>query len=180
MKYCQNCGKELDDSAKFCVHCGHSQSAPVHAVQPQTSTIGGKHLHCPECRSTQLSPIVETDVQGGYAVNRSVGRKWGVSAFDLKSTHRNYWICGQCGHKFRNIQNLKEELAVLQRSLRAFYFLAALLAVIALVPVLFGDSLPVFLIITYIALAAFLFGILKKKKVALTRELEYLNTHCFD
>lgn len=38
MKYCIKCGKELDDNAVFCAHCGANQNAETApAVQPQAT-----------------------------------------------------------------------------------------------------------------------------------------------
>lgn len=33
--FCRNCGKEIDDGARFCTHCGTSASAGTAPVQPQ-------------------------------------------------------------------------------------------------------------------------------------------------
>ena len=178
MKFCSNCGQQIDDHAKFCAHCGTTQGAQVPTAQPMAP--GGKRLHCPNCKGAQLSPIVETDVQGGYALNRSLGRKWSVSAIDLKSTHRNYWMCGNCGHKFRNIQNLEEEIATYRKGLRATYALAIIMAIPILITLLCGESFPPFLFIATCALIIFLVAVFKNKLNTLGKEKDYLEKNCFN
>lgn len=34
MKYCSHCGKEIDDAAVFCVHCGATVAAPQQPMAP--------------------------------------------------------------------------------------------------------------------------------------------------
>lgn len=177
MKYCSSCGQQIDDNAKFCAHCGTTQSPQTPAPQPFVP--GGKRLHCPKCKGDQLSPVVETDVQGGYAVNRSVGRKWGASAIDLKSTHRNYWMCGQCGHKFRNIDSLEEEIATQAKAQRSSAIFSILLLVLSLFYLLTGTG--VLAIVTILGLIMFvcLWLWFRNKVSKLTQEKNYLETNCF-
>lgn len=178
MKYCINCGQQIDDNAKFCAHCGTTQS--VQAPGPQPNIPGGKRLHCPKCRGTQLSPIVETDVQGGYSVNRSIGRKWGASAVNLKSTHRDYWMCSQCGHKFRNLDNLNEEIATQAKAQRSCAIFSVLILVISLLYLL--TDMGVLLIFTLPGLILFvcLWLWFRSKLTKLTQEKEYLEANCFN
>lgn len=177
MKFCSNCGQQIEDSTKFCPHCGNAQSVAA----PQPFVPGGKQLHCPKCRGTQLSPIVETDVQGGFAVNRSVGRKWGASAVDLKSTHRNYWMCGQCGHKFRNIDSLDEEIAVQAKAQRSCVYSGILFAVLALLALILGGGMDIaVLLIPLLLLFGGLWLWFRSKVTKLTQEKDYLEQNCFD
>lgn len=180
MKYCQNCGKQIEDGAKLCIHCGSSQGSGSQTA-PQSFVPGGKQLHCPKCKSVQLSPIVETDVQGGFAFNRSVGRKWGASAVDLKSTHRNYWMCGQCGHKFRNIDSLEEEIAVQAKAQRSCVYSSIQFAVLILLSIILGGGSGVIVLLIPLLL---MFGCLwlwfRSKVAKLNQEKEYLETNCFN
>ena len=178
MKFCTNCGQQIDDNAKFCAHCGSSQNAESSA--PQTFAPSGKQFHCPKCRGFQLSPVVETDVQGGYAVNRSMGRKWGASAVNLKSTHRDYWMCGQCGHKFRNLDNLTEEIAVQAKAQRSCISTSIVLLVLSLLSVVIGAGMLDILLLPVLALLVILWFSFKKKVTALTEEKKYLEENCFN
>lgn len=178
MKFCSNCGRQIDDNAKFCVHCGNSQNteSPVSPI----SVTGSQQLHCPKCKGTRLSPIVETDVQGGYAVNRSVGRKRGVGAVNLKSTHRDYWMCGQCGHKFRNLDNLSAEITVQAKAQRSCIATGIFLLVLALISMSVGSGFSAIVALPVLALLVGLWFSFQKKVAALTEEKKYLEENCFN
>lgn len=47
MAFCQNCGKKLDDGAKFCPECG----TPVGQkdMSKRNQEYGGKIIKCPNC-----------------------------------------------------------------------------------------------------------------------------------
>jgi len=177
MSYCQNCGNEIGEGAQFCSRCGKSQST-VTSTGHQVPKVKG--LHCPKCRSTALSPIVETEISGGYSLNHSVTRKTGVSAFDFKNTHRNYWMCGSCGHKFRNIQNLDEEIAVYEKGIRSIIATSIFFAILFLIPFLFGGSVSFFGIIVLTVAMVFFYFLFKRKIDTLEGEKNYLQEHCFD
>lgn len=178
MKFCSNCGQQIDDNAKFCVHCGTARSTQIPTPQPMAP--GGKQLHCPKCKGTQLSPIVETDVQGGYALNRSLGRKWSASAIDLKSVHKNYWMCRNCGHKFRQIDSLNEEIAVQAKAQRACVSTSILFLVLSLICMMTDAGLVTIAAIPLWGLMLGLWFWFKKKVAALTAEKKYLERNCFD
>lgn len=72
MKYCQKCGKEMAENAKFCTACGSQQEADVPAGTPKTITMvcskcngtmtvdeQNKTVFCPYCGSKEL--ILESD-----------------------------------------------------------------------------------------------------------------------
>lgn len=176
MKFCSNCGQQIEDNTKFCPHCSNVQAVAA----PQPCVPGGKQLHCPRCRGIKLSPIVETDVQGGYAVNRSVGRKWGASAIDLKSTHRSYWMCGQCGHKFRNIDSLEEEIAAQVKAQRSCLSMTIVFLVLSFLCVLTGVGFTAVLTIPMLILFGCLWLWFRNKVSKLTQEKEYLEANCFN
>ena len=138
-------------------------------------------LHCPECKSTKISPVVETTNNGGYAVNTSVTRRSSVSNITLNSTHRNYWMCSNCGNKFRNIQNLQAEIVSESKKLKMYLFALVLVVFIAVVSLVmdwiafFG---PVVLILG--ALCAYYWLSTKKRITSMTQELAYLKRKCFD
>ena len=66
------------------------------------------------------------------AVNRSFGRKWGASAIQLNSTHRDYWMCHNCGHKFRNLDSLEDELALCKKGVKSSIYAVILMAVLSI------------------------------------------------
>ena len=180
MKYCPNCGQQIDDTAKFCVHCGSAQSEPATVSNTQAFPENRKRIHCPECKSTQISPIVETSISGGTGFQVGVTRRTAVSSMSLNSTNRNYWMCQTGGHKFRNIDNLKEELVAQEKNLKVlFYFMVVTLAfsllfVIIEAPILFGLMLSC-------ALVFIGCYFLQRKTIEKTnRELQYLQDNCFN
>ena len=50
MKYCQNCGTQLEDDAKFCHNCG----SPIDEAQPEA------HSAAPETQSVVLDTKEKT------------------------------------------------------------------------------------------------------------------------
>lgn len=71
---CPACGKSVSNQAQNCPHCGH----PIAA------------LKCPNCGSTNVEPITNTD----KAVSTSLV---GVYAANTVINHHR---CKDCGHKF--------------------------------------------------------------------------------
>ena len=69
-------------------------------------------LHCPQCKGEQITPIVESSVDGAMTTHSSNGR---FSSTTVSNTHRNYWMCSTCGNKFRNIQNLEQEIEKMKK-----------------------------------------------------------------
>ena len=170
MKYCSHCGVQIDEQAVFCPSCGQTQTAsPTH----QSNTPN--RLHCPHCKGTQLSPIVETEVSGGTSLNHAVTRKSSVSAFNLKNTHRNYWMCQNCGHKFRNIDNLNEEIATQKKAQKSALYSAILFAVMCILAFGSKGMIPAIIIS---AIFGFFVISFKKKIDDLTQELKQLEQTC--
>lgn len=176
MRYCSNCGKPLEEGSQFCTNCGSAQ-API-SKRPRSASF--HQLHCPKCGSTSLSPIVESEISSGSAAYTSVGRRHGVSQFKFNSTHRNYWMCSNCGHKFRNIQNLDEEIASQEKAKRAvlltdiiiFLFTIFYIAIHALFLTILCIALVITLTVVYLYL--------QNKLSTLRKEKAYLEKHCFN
>lgn len=113
MKYCPECGREMEDGSNFCMACGtnvNGQGSVRKAHAAQGHGAADKRLHCPQCGSVHFTPVVESTNNGGVAVSTGLTRRVGVTSYSSNTTHRNYWLCRDCGTKFRNLQNLKEEL----------------------------------------------------------------------
>ena len=75
----------------------------------EANSQNAKKLHCPNCKSHNIAISTETSIDG--AVTSSFGGSARVASTRFNNTHRNYWFCSDCGSKFRNIQNLEEEIA---------------------------------------------------------------------
>lgn len=189
MKHCQNCGQQIEDSAKFCQGCGCTQGEATADSTSQSQTSGRKRLHCPDCKSTLFTPIVETTNNGGQAIHMRATRRVGVTSYTASSTHRNYWMCQSCGTKFRNLQNLKEELTSesKQKTGNMYLFFVSgggdlLLYRMAMVSE--GAKLilfPFIILLTVTAIVCFYLWMKKKSNVKrMTEEKEYLEANCFD
>ena len=138
-------------------------------------------LHCPECKSTNITPITETSNEGGFAVNNRMSKHTSVSNIVLNSTHRNYWMCGSCGEKFRNIKNLQQEILSTQKKLKSYLVLGALILFILLGAIIL-DAVSAFLpLIIILAAIDGIYIVINKKRISdMTNELRYLKKKCFD
>lgn len=180
MSFCVNCGNELNDGARFCSNCGHDQQTSI-AAPKSPRTGGNKRLHCPECKSSDIAPIVETNITGGTSFNHSFSKRNSVSAMQFNNTHRNYWMCSSCGCKFRNLQNLEEELkntknlvtrgviGLVLLSILFFFFTAT---------IGFGGFSILCIFVVILSVVAII--ILKNRISNMSEERAYLKKRCFD
>lgn len=180
MRYCPNCGMELGEGTHFCSNCGHSlqTSTPVPRKRNPTNA---KRMHCPECKSTDISPIVETEITGGTSLNHSFSKRNSVSAMQFNNTHRNYWMCSNCGCKFRNIQNLEEEIKNTNNLVKRGILGVILWTVFTfLITALGGFGFVSILNIFVTLLIAAAVFYLKNRVTKLNEERAYLKKHCFN
>lgn len=108
MRYCTKCGAEVLEGSAFCSACGNKMTdvaAPMEQVQPETLRQR-KKMYCPVCKSRNISPTTEATFHRGmsYRVTKR------VSVGGADTTNRNYWMCADCGNKFRNIQELEKDV----------------------------------------------------------------------
>ncbi len=179
MRFCPNCGKELPEGVHFCGNCGCSLQSNDTSRQ-QSRPVNSKQLHCPECNSTSISPVVETDITGGTSLNHSFSKRNSVSTMQFSNTHRNYWMCSNCGCKFRNIQNLEEEIRKNQSLIKRGIVGTILCAVFALLWfAMIGFDFITALWIFIILLCITAFFIIKRRTAKLIEERAYLKKHCF-
>ncbi|MBR4295962.1 MAG: zinc-ribbon domain-containing protein [Clostridia bacterium] len=176
MPFCTKCGSEVSNEAKFCTSCGNTMSENTPAT-PENA----KKLHCPNCKSHNLTVTTESSV--GSAI--STGRN--VRTTVVSNTHRNYWVCSDCGMKFRNIQSLEEEI---QKN-RNNPIWATVFAIIAALIFLYLTSISnsfmgvmmtgyriISLMITVICFI-YIF-VYKNRNKKMKEELEYLKKNCFN
>lgn len=179
MSFCSNCGSKLEEGAHFCSNCGQGRQNEVSAVK-RTGDSGGRRLHCPKCHSTSLSPVVETEITGGTSLNHSISRRNSVSAMQFNNTHRNYWMCSECGNKFRNLQNLEEEIAKLRKAVTSAIAGLLLIAVVILLNIIVvGFNFLALIMILAAAIFALAVPYVKNKIRELEKERVYLKRNCF-
>lgn len=180
MRFCPNCGAELAEETLFCGNCGHNlQSASP--VPRKSSPRNSRRMHCPECKSNDISPIVETEITSGTSLNHSFSKRNSVSTMQFNSTHRNYWMCSSCGCKFRNLQNLEEELKNSQNLVKRGIIGIVLLIVLCIFfTATIGFGFFTVLCIFIILLTVVAIYILKNRISSLSNERIYLKKRCFD
>lgn len=96
-KFCKHCGEKIDADCIICPKCG-KQVEEMPTQQQATSPKKGKR--CPRCGGDDLTVI--SDVQGKGA------SFWKLCLCGLpglcgtgKTTTVHYWVCQNCGNKFR-------------------------------------------------------------------------------
>ncbi len=70
MTYCTGCGKELEDSAKFCPYCGTKTQKQENYQNKRTEEYAGKVIKCPSC-GAELPSFTAVCPSCGHEVNSS-------------------------------------------------------------------------------------------------------------
>ncbi len=110
--YCSKCGTDMG-SASYCPKCGAPADIPEYnaeVVGGSSSRTYGTGVKCPHCGSNNCQPMQETNVTGGgynagngccgYLLFGPIGLLCGACGSDTKTTHRDYWVCRDCGRRF--------------------------------------------------------------------------------
>ncbi len=184
MSICPNCNANLPDGSAFCTSCGTKIGAAAPQQAPAAPTNGSK-LHCPNCKSHNLQVTTESSVTGAVSTHSRNGR---FSSTHVSNNHQTFWVCNDCGTKFRNIQSLEEEINKYKIQPILFFVLAAIAAVLALVWFINSQNNPlgplfgVYIGASVIAGVIFLCcGFSWKGKLAKMRaELADLKNRCFN
>lgn len=181
MAFCPNCGSNVAEGTGFCASCG----AKLGEQRPLKPEVVKGQLCCPQCKGISITPVVESSVDGALTAHSRNGR---MSSTKVSNTHRNYWMCSTCGNKFRNIQNLEEEIAKTKKGVLVYIIGTIICFIITLglikgimdnpfTALLSGGFTFVMVIVT---LVFFCFIFTTKSKVKkMTAELNYLKENCF-
>lgn len=180
MKYCKFCGKEIGN-ANFCPHCGK----PQHTAQENRT--GRRRLHCPECHGEQLTAITEATQTGGVATSSRITRNTAVTGYSANTVNRHYWMCQECGHKFRNLEDLNNEIVKDMQTVKNFKKLSIFVGITSLFVIfMMVAGLGILLLLpaasaVLLAVGSFAIWFTTKKKVErMTAEKVHLEQHCFD
>ncbi len=211
MKFCPRCGAQYSEGSRFCKQCGAqlppSAVSPVSTRPPVVGGRGGLHCSNPNCKSTVLTPIVETATNtttsgGGYSGAKGClgyllfgpcgllcGNCGNSRTTTTQSTNRTYWVCQQCGNKFRNLQDLEKELEGVKKKTKMLPVAAVALAI----PVIFlwwfinhenapSEAVAVSGVVTalVIAMLVVLTIVQYTQTKRLTQERDALMRRCFD
>jgi len=176
MGYCRNCGTQLSEDIKFCSQCGTDQENWLPAHQKMK---GKNQLHCPKCRSTSLTPVVES--AGSVGLMTSMTRK--STVVQSKADNRSYWVCQHCGHKFRNLEDLMEEhtkriSSAKMRSRVGFGFFMVFAVLLGLLSGQTGTMLQ--MILFFGVALGFSEWIAKKMRTKYDEEESQLKKECFE
>lgn len=175
MSYCTKCGVEVLEGSAFCSACGNKMTAEAAAPMEQTQPENlrqRKKMHCPVCKSRNISPTTEaTSHQGmSYRVTKR------ISVGGANTTNKNYWMCADCGNKFRNIKELETEGRKLKKAILPLF--GALTAVFLLF-LLIAPELWVMVLFPLLVFGCATLGLwLTLRKME--KELAYLQVNCFD
>lgn len=174
MSYCTKCGAEVPEESLFCGSCGNRIKADVAvpAEEVQTENLRQrKKMHCPVCKGRNFSPTTEaTSHQGAsYRLTKRVSVGGGTT------TNRTYWLCADCGKKFRNIQELEEDV----NKYKKLISISGGMTVLVLFMILIAPEIWVIMFLPLLCCVGLTLGFwicLHQLK----KELEYLKTNCFD
>ncbi|MBO5040355.1 MAG: zinc ribbon domain-containing protein [Clostridia bacterium] len=184
MSICPNCNTNLPDGSAFCTSCGTKIGTAAPQQAPANPVQSGK-LHCPNCKSHNLQVTTESSVTGAVSTHSRNGR---FSSTHVSNNHQTFWVCNDCGTKFRNIQSLEEEINKYKNQPLLFFIVGVIAAIISLVWFINSQNSPVgflfggIIAITAICAVVFVcFGFSWKKKLAKMRaELADLKNRCFN
>lgn len=208
MKKCPFCGRMNNDDASFCNGCGRNlDSHDIETDKPITEAMlhydeiapipKYKRIHCPRCGCKDLQATVETStsvrttgssysgIKGclGWLIFGPIGLLCGNigqkqrTYVDTKNI--NYWVCSECGNKFRNLDDWEKEINSKENSQRINLISAATAGVLGLL-FLIGSSEFIGVILLAVAaingmLALVLRATINRERLAY-EELERLST----
>jgi len=144
--FCKNCGASLPDGSKFCAKCGSVVVSSANELPSVTPPFDNpKGLNCPNCKSKNLQAIIESDTSGtagkGYSGTKGclglvllgplglLCGNCGSKQATIKTTNKIFWMCRDCGTKFRDAEDLGQEKQQLMNEKQRAYKLGILAGV---------------------------------------------------
>ncbi len=160
------------------------QAPDYQAPQQANRSRPVRKLHCPECKSYNITVTTESSVNGGLTTSRG-----NMAVTTMSNTHRNFWICSDCGTKFRNIQNLDEEIVTNRKGSKICMVVAIIAAIISAFLLISSAKNPIGGLImigftmtaVVVAVVCFCFIFVYNNRAdKLEQEKAYLKKNCFD
>lgn len=112
-----------------------------------------------------------------------------MTTYNTRTVNRHYWMCKECGHKFRNLEDLNNELVKETKNEKVLKIVAivfGLLTLLIVIPIvsnltlLLIFSVPLLLLIGLDLVFYLAWRSTKKKVESMTLDKAYLEQHCFD
>ena len=154
-------------------------------------------FRCPHCGNKQIQVTTETNVQTtgknysagkgclGFLMFGPLGLLCGSCGKGQQTTTSNttYWVCPNCGHKFRSPDDLRNEATSKKNTSIAMIVVGIIFAIgsfisMMAIPDAPQDAIGIMLLIPIIVFCIFLigFGVLKSQANKLTEEANYEET----
>lgn len=155
--YCRKCGKEISENKEYCDACettdsGH-QAVINHIDQSQVfaNINNNRKICCPKCKSKNLQFVSNTEFSskttgGGYSAGKGccgymalgpLGLLCGACGSKSKTTvtskSTNIWVCGECGNKFRSIDDIESEINSMESEKTRAKILLSIIAIIVII-----------------------------------------------
>lgn len=96
--YCPNCGKEY--SGDTCPNCGYTNPSVKETINIQVSNSDTSGVRCPKCGSNNLQVISDVKGKGAKLWKLCLCGFLGLCGVGKTKTE-HYWICHNCGNKFK-------------------------------------------------------------------------------
>ncbi|NLZ45896.1 MAG: hypothetical protein GX896_04305 [Clostridiales bacterium] len=103
--YCKHCNGFNYDNAQSCTTCGATLQDAVVVSSNET----GKR--CPSCGGYNCLPMTDSKTTGsdfsagsgccGYLLFGPIGLLCGLCGGDKKTVSKHFWVCPNCGNKFK-------------------------------------------------------------------------------
>lgn len=148
-RYCSGCGKKINEHDEI-THNPITEAMLHYDEMPDVITKRKRKIvRCPRCGEHSLHPLSETTTSvqtsgGGYSSGKGclgwllfgpvgllcggLGQKQRTS---IHTDNKLYWICNECGFKFRNIDDWNNEIESKIKQQKLEQYSAITLAVLA-------------------------------------------------
>ena len=158
-RYCSGCGKKINEHDEI-THNPITEAMLHYDEMPDVITKRKREIvRCPRCGEHSLHPLSETTTSvqtsgGGYSSGKGclgwllfgpvgllcggLGQKQRTS---IHTDNKLYWICNECGFKFRNLDDWNNEIESKIKQQKLEQYSAITLAVLAVLFLLIGEGM---------------------------------------